>query len=71
MAAILSPEMNDVLLPRHIAEISRVLRAGGRAAFLTADSTRLAERLQGSDLAIRQTIAVGDPLIGEIVVLVK
>lgn len=71
MAAILSPEMNDVLLPRHIAEISRVLRAGGRAAFLTADSTRLAERLQGSELAIRQTIAVGDPLIGEIVVLVK
>lgn len=71
MAAILNPKIDEGLGPRHLAEIARVLKPGGRVAFLTTDSARLAERLQGSDLTIRQTIAVGDPPIGEIVVLIR
>ena len=71
MASVLNRETLLMLDRRHPAEISRVLRPGGRTIFLLADDTDLVEQLQEHGLKKCQQITVGEPPLGQIVVLTK
>lgn len=68
VATILSAQQIDTIKVEHIREIGRVLRQGQKAAFLVPASGVLERFLQESGFIVLQTTAVGDPVVGTLVV---
>ncbi|MGI6082685.1 MAG: HEAT repeat domain-containing protein [Limnochordia bacterium] len=71
IASVLNREVLGTLEQHHVTEICRVLRPGGRMAFLSADGAGLIEQLQEHGLIENQVITLGEPTLGQIVVLTK